>query len=132
MRALAGQFLRFGVVGTIAFVIDAGVLWLAMGAGVDPYLARVISFVPAFAANFLLNRAWTFAQKREQRPHGQAARYLAVQLAGMAMNYAVFAAIVTFAGEGRVVALAAVVAGSIAAMGFNFLGARHLVFRPLA
>ncbi|MCV0382871.1 MAG: GtrA family protein [Erythrobacter sp.] len=132
MRALAGQFLRFGVVGTVAFLIDAGVLWLAMGAGVNPYLARVLSFVPAFAANFLLNRAWTFGQTREQRPRGQAARYLAVQLTGMAVNYAVFAAIVALAGEGRGVALVAVAAGSIAAMGFNFLGARRLVFRPLA
>ena len=50
----------------------------------------------------------------------------------MAVNYAVFAAIVALAGEGRGVALVAVAAGSIAAMGFNFLGARRLVFRPLA
>ena len=132
MRVLAGQFLRFGVVGTIAFLIDAGTLWLLMGAGVGPYIGKVLSFVPAFVANFLLNRIWTFGQtSRAARPSDQMPRYLAVQLTGMAINYAVFAAIVAIFGETRPIAMAAVAAGAIVAMGFNFVGARRLVFaRP--
>lgn len=130
MRGFAVQFLRFGVVGTIAFLIDAGILWLLMGAGIGPFIGRVLSFVPAFAANFLLNRLWTFGGTAAKTGTGrQASRYLAVQLTGMAINYSVFAAVVTGAGDGREIAMTAVAAGSLTAMFFNFLAARSLVFR---
>ena len=133
MRAFAGQFLRFGVVGTIAFLIDAGTLWLLMGAGVGPFVGRILSFIPAFAANFLLNRLWTFGAVAAQGRAGrQASRYFVVQVAGMAINYAVFAGIVALFGDDRWLAMGAVAAGSLAAMCFNFLGARLLVFRASA
>ncbi|GMM92112.1 GtrA family protein [Qipengyuania sp. MTN3-11] len=129
MRAFAGQFLRFGMVGTLAFAIDAGTLWLLMGAGVGPFVGRIVSFIPAFAANFLLNRLWTFGRKAGDRTASQASRYLMVQLTGMAINYTVFAGIVAAFGQDRRLAMLAVAAGSMAAVSFNFLGARYLVFR---
>ncbi len=42
------EFLRFVIVGGIGFLVDGGVLMaLTRGAGLDPYSARVVSFVCA-------------------------------------------------------------------------------------
>ena len=129
MRALAAQFLRIGVVGTICFVLDAGTLWLLLRQGVDPYLARVLSFVPAVCSGWLLNRLWTFRHAPRDGAHRQLPAYIAVQLSGMAINYAVYATVITLWGAGEMTALAGVALGSIAGMFTNFLGARQWVFR---
>ena len=128
MKALAGQVLRFGIVGAIAFAIDAVAMWILLTAGIDPYLARILAFVPAFAANFAINSRWTFARDKLCFRQ-EMARYLAVQMAGMALNYAIFAGLLAVFGPGRSEAIAAMALGSILAMGFNFTGARLFAFR---
>ena len=51
------QFLRFCIVGTIGFVVDAGSLYLIMATtGAGPYLARLFSFMMAASATWILNR----------------------------------------------------------------------------
>lgn len=131
MKALVFQAGRFAVVGGIAFLVDAAALWLLMGQGIDPYLARALAFLPAFAANFLLNRQWTFAHEGAAWHHGLL-RYFAVQLGGMAVNYASYAAVLTLIGVGRMNAMLALFVGSGVAMVFNFVGARWFAFRASA
>lgn len=131
MKALVFQAGRFAVVGGIAFFVDAAALWLLMDLGLDPFAARALAFLPAFAANFLLNRRWTFAHDGAAWHHGLL-RYLAVQIAGMAVNYASYAAVLTLIGVGRTNAMLALVIGSGVAMGFNFIGARWFAFRTAA
>ena len=52
MRKLIKQFLKFGVVGTMAFFIDYGVLMLlSQGLGWDPVVSAGISFCVSVVFN---------------------------------------------------------------------------------
>jgi putative flippase GtrA len=126
-RAFVDQVGRFIVVGTLGFAIDGGLLYLLVRSGVDPYLARALSFPPAVTATWYLNRVWTFAA-RQGAARRQYARYLAVQLVGALSNYGVYAAILSLGHRSPEGALAALAAGSLAGLVINFAGARALVF----
>lgn len=43
-RRSLGQFLRFGLVGTAGFVVDAAALTAATALGLGPYGGRVVSY----------------------------------------------------------------------------------------
>jgi putative flippase GtrA len=54
--------IRYAFVGGLAFVVDAGTLWLCHGVfGLAIWLATTIAFAAAFVVNFGLNRVLTFA-----------------------------------------------------------------------
>jgi putative flippase GtrA len=131
-RALR-QFLKFGVVGTIGFLVDTAVLYAALWAGLGLYWGRALSYVAAASGNWLLNRAWTF-RGADNGPGGlsparQWAAFLAVNLVGFGCNYGTYAILV-----GTVPFIAAhpvlgVASGSIAGLASNFLLSRRFVFR---
>ena len=50
LRESTGQFLRFAVVGVLAFLVDASVLQAALALGLDPYSGRVASYLCAATA----------------------------------------------------------------------------------
>lgn len=130
LRALIGQGLRFGVVGTIGFVVDtAAVYTLHFLSGLDLYSAGAAAYVVAATVTWALNRAWTFRGASREKPARQWALFLAVQLIGFALNRGTYAALVTFLPLAATHPVIAVAAGSIAGMGVNFLTARTLVFR---
>jgi len=56
--------LRYLVVGGLAFVTDAGTLWLCHGVlGLAIWLATSFAFVTSYIVNFGLNRTLTFADQ---------------------------------------------------------------------
>lgn len=117
------QLLRFGMVGGVGFAVDAGVLLALTALGGAPLLMRVLSFAAAVVVTWALNRRWTFAAT-EQRGREFLA-YLTVQSGGMVVNFAVFAAVLTWTAQTPLIALAA---GSALATAVNFTGARIWVF----
>lgn len=125
---LLSQMMRFGVVGTIGFCVDGGVLVSLIQLGVDPYLARLMSFPVAVLATWWLNRVWTFAGRPGRPIAGQVTGYFAVQIIGALVNYLVYAAVLSTLDATSLNALLALAIGSIAGMTLNFLGARHIVF----
>jgi putative flippase GtrA len=130
LRPLIGQALRFGVVGTIGFVVDTATVYaLHFLLGLDLYSAGAAAYVVAATATWALNRAWTFRGASRERPARQWALFLAVQLIGFALNRGTYAALVTFLPLAAAHPVIAVAAGSIAGMGVNFLTARLIVFR---
>ena len=58
--SLPTQFLRFGLVGAVGFLVDVGVLYAMHGLGLDLYTARVVSFLAAATFTWLGNRFFTF------------------------------------------------------------------------
>ncbi|MEO1293400.1 MAG: GtrA family protein [Pseudomonadota bacterium] len=129
MSDLARQIMRFGAVGGLGFIVDAGLLWLLIGAGVDPLVARLISFPVAVLVTWSSNRIWTFASTQHAPPLSQLGRYLSVQIAGAATNYIVFAGWIATFGGSQLSALLGLALGSFVAMFLNFFGARAFVFR---
>ena len=123
------RFLRFCVVGTLAFLVDAGVLTaLAAGAGLDPYAARVISFLAAATFTWWLNRRWTFEVKH--RPTGaEWSAYVGLMVLGAAVNYGTYAAAITWWPLAREHLWIGVALGSIAGLGVNFASSSRLFAR---
>jgi putative flippase GtrA len=122
------QFLRFGVVGTIGFIVDTGVLYLGLALGLGLYSGRALSYVVAASANWALNRAWTFRGQGDAPALRQWVAFLVVNLVGFACNYGTYAALVAgvpLVAEHPVLGVAA---GSLAGMVGNFLLSRRFVF----
>jgi putative flippase GtrA len=111
---------------------DAGLLHVLLAntqAGL--YLGRVVSFVIAATATWALNRWYTFRSARGPRGSGarQWRRYVALTAVGAAINYGVYAACIAEWTLMRRIPALAVAAGSLAALAFNYLTAKYLVFR---
>ena len=128
---MTSRFLRFAIVGALGFVVDAGVLALVLHSGLAGFHAgRCLSFLAAASFTWALNRRFTFADRAASRGSrgAQWARYVAAMSAGAAVNYAVYALVLAWAGYTALIAPFAVAAGSIAGLGVNFSAARWFVF----
>lgn len=113
--------------GLLAFVVDAGLLLvLTHWAGMSPFLARVPSIALSMVAGWSSNRRLTF---RVSGPPGliEFMRYAMASGAGVAVNYAVFSALL-LAWPGLRPVAALVVASGVAA-GFSYAGYRWFAFR---
>ena len=128
-QRLAGQFLRFGVVGTGGFLVDTALLYAALAAGAGLYGGRVLSYVGAASFTFTLNRAWTFRGARHAHAGRQWALFLLVNLIGFALNYGTYAILVALVPVVAAHPVLGVAAGSVAGLGGNFLASRRFVFR---
>lgn len=127
---LAGEVLRFGVVGTVGFVVDAAVLTLAIAAGLGPWYGRAVSYLVGATTTFALNRAWTFRGAPRGGLVRQWALFLLVNLLGFACNYATYAALIALVPLVAAHPVLGVAAGSLAGMVGNFIMSRRFVFRP--
>lgn len=122
------QFLRFGVVGTIGFVVDTAVLYAGLAIGLGLYGGRAISYLAAASTTWALNRAWTFRGQGDKPALQQWAIFLLVCLVGFACNYGTYAALVSSVPAVARYPVVGVAAGSLAGMIGNFLLSRRFVF----
>jgi putative flippase GtrA len=121
---LAGQLARFGIVGGLAFGIDAVILAGLVELGLTPFVGRIGSIAVAIVFTWLMNRRLTF--KVEAPPSWREfAHYVAISLMGASINYLVFSA----ATLGKAPMLLALALGTACAMGFNFVRYRALLSR---
>lgn len=127
---LAGELLRFGVVGTLGFVVDAAVLLLAIAAGLGPWYGRALSYLVGATTTFTFNRIWTFRGAGRGGVLRQWALFLLVNLLGFACNYATYAALITLVPFVAAHPVLGVAAGSIAGLFGNFVMSRRFVFHP--
>ena len=125
--ALVAQFLRFGTVGTIGFLIDTAIVYALRGS-LGLYGAGMVSYLIAATSNWALNRAWTFRGQGSGPAHRQWARFLAVCLVGFVLNRGTYAALVTWIPLCAAQPVFAVAAGSVAGMFVNFALTRRVVF----
>ena len=124
------QFLQFCIVGVIGFFVDWGVLWLLVtGFAWDRFSARLISFLCAATATWLINRNTTFKGMRNHSRLGEWTRYIFAMSGGFACNFAAYSALVlAFNFDAHWLALP-VAAGSVAGLGVNYLASRHWIYR---
>lgn len=123
------QVFRFGVVGSVGFVVDGGLLWILITEGADPYLARALSFPVAVLVTWWLNRIWTFHESDRTKPVSQLRKYLTVQITGALCNYGVYTLYLWMFEPTREYAMIGFAMGSAVGMIVNFLGARIHVFK---
>lgn len=89
-RALLMEFIRFGLVGGVGFIVDVGVFNLLRVTVLDPshvhggpVYAKLISTALAIAINWLGNRFWTFRDRRRTDVLRESVEFLIVSVAGM-------------------------------------------------
>jgi len=126
---LRSNLVRFGIVGSLGFVIDASILAaLVHGLVWSPLVARVVSMAVAVLCTWRLHRHWTFSSGTQRPPFAQSMMYAAFQALTVCINYFVFSVLVLEGGIWRAYPVLAVAAGAIAGMGLSYLLSRHITF----
>lgn len=124
------RFLKFGVVGTLGFVVDAGVMQLLVSlAGVGAIEARAVSIPTAVLATWLLNRSFTFGKTSAAPALASLARYVAVSAGGATINFLVYTALVMASAALAATPMIPLAIASVVALVFNYLGSKHFAFR---
>jgi putative flippase GtrA len=115
-KIASGRLYRFGLVGTVGFIVDAAAftalqVWLQA-----PHTARLGAFLIAVSATFSLNKRFTFHGRTKSRP----LVYFLGQLLSLGVNMAVFSAVIWHAVWLPGQYYLGLALGSIAAMYFNY------------
>jgi putative flippase GtrA len=133
MKALllaAPPFLKFAIVGTAGFIVDSAVLVLGLSVfGLDPYSARLFSFLVAITATWIGNRNFTFADRKQKSLFGEWLRFFLANGTGGLINYGTYSLLVAFVPFVNETPVWGVAAGALTAMLFNYVASKHLVFR---
>ena len=130
MSGTVSQFFRFCVVGTVGFVVDASVLYLAVYiADFDPYTGRLLSYLAAATTTWALNRTYTFTPSSRRILHREWAHYLIVNGIGGAANYGVYALSLACFAIVQQYLVIGVASGSIVGLVFNFTLSKWWIFR---
>lgn len=125
-----GAFFRFCIAGGIGFVVDIAVLYV-LAPLLGWYVARAGSFLAAASVTWWLNRRFTFAllpRHSKQPVWLEYLQYLASMLVGGTVNYLVYASVI-YGVHSVFAPVLGVALGSVAGLIFNYLAARHFVFR---
>jgi len=123
------EFVRFCIVGTIGFVVDAAILQsLVSGLGADAYAARVVSFLAAASVTWWLNRRYTFAI-RARPSRSEWMRYVSFMVLGAVVNYGAYAIAITVSDLVREHLWLGVALGSVCGLAINFATSRAFVFK---
>lgn len=132
-RLSQSRFLRFAFVGAGGFLVELAGLALFINAfAFDPYSARVISFLCAATFTWAANRTITFQAPWPETFRGCCAewgKFVAANGVGGGINYAIYSLLVAFAPLPFGHPFAALGAGSLCGLAFNFLSSKHFVFK---
>lgn len=124
------RFFRFSLVGAIGFTVDGAVLQaLVTMAGWGPVEARAVAIPVAVLATWQLNRTVTFREPQYTSVLCTLGRYVSVSGLGAAVNFTVYALLVSSSSMLAAKPLAPLAVASAIALVFNYLGSKHFAFR---
>ena len=128
--ALRRQLLLFAVSGVLGYVVDAGIVqFLVRELAMNPYGARVFSFLAAATTTWGFNRRYTFAGHGGGNRRRELLRYLLAMAGGFALNYGAYALCVASWPLVREWPAIGVAVGSAAGAVVNFLSSKYWIFR---
>ena len=124
------QFIKFGFVGVIGFVVDTAFLYIGInGLGLGRVAAAFFSFPFAVTVTWIGNRLFTFREVEHEPMAKQWAKFAIVCAVGIVFNrgtYTLCVSTIPLVYDYPVIGL---LAGTGVAMFFNFFASKHLVFR---
>ena len=127
---LRREIILFAISGVFGFIVDAGIVqFLVREWAVDPYLARVVSFLAAATTTWSFNRKFTFAGKSSGSRRRELLRYIVAMAGGFALNYGAYALCVATWPLVRSWPAIGVAIGSAAGAVLNFLSSKYWIFR---
>jgi putative flippase GtrA len=129
MRHLIPEFLRFCIVGGIAFVTDYAFLELFAHFGLAVAIARIGSLIIALHVSYFLHGVFTY---RGHRGYTRATwlQFMGSNIFGALINYGLFLAVVALIpfDDARLTRLAGMVIGTAISMGFNYWANKRFAF----
>ncbi|MFP1981136.1 GtrA family protein [Lonsdalea quercina] len=125
---LIKEIFLFGIVGALGFLIDSGVLYL-LKSSIGLYASRVISFICAVIFTWLLNRSFTFKEKkRERKLFAEFINYSALMLIGGCFNIGVYYLMIHQSSFIQEIPIIGIAIGSIVGMFVNFVTSRIMFY----
>lgn len=123
------KFLKFLVIGSMAFLIDAMILQALVSlAGFSPFLGRFFSFSVAVVFTWLANRTVTFGLKYP--PHlREFFGYVFSQSIGLGINVGIYSLCILNYEITHEFPVLALVPATSASMMFNFFSMKKFVFK---
>jgi putative flippase GtrA len=118
------QLGKFCAVGAVGYAVNLVVYATLLHVGVHYLLAATCSFLVAVTNNYLLNRLWTFRDRRGGVAT-QGMRFFIVSLASLGANLLVLHVLITF-GAGKLVGQAVAI---VVVTPLNFVGNKLWSFR---
>jgi putative flippase GtrA len=126
LLALVHEGWKYFLVSALSLAIDVALYWaLFRLAGVHYLLANVVSVSTGLVVNYALSVRFVFAHHRLKSRRAEFAGFVAIGLAGLAVNEAGVAVFVGLVGLSRV---AGKLAAAVVSFAFNFLARRFLLF----
>ena len=87
MKKLIAQFMKFGIVGVIAFVIDYGVMiFLTEVFGVPYLISTTISFVVSVIFNYFASMRFVFKRKDDMSRRREFIIFIELSVCGLGIN----------------------------------------------
>ena len=87
MKKLLAQFMKFGIVGVIAFVIDYGFMVLLTEVFNVPYLiSTTVSFIISVVFNYFASMRFVFKRKDDMSRRREFIIFLVLSVIGLAIN----------------------------------------------
>lgn len=130
LSPLQRKLLYFCMIGTVGFLVDAGLLMgLLHYTALGPLSGRVVSFLVAVVVTWQLNRRFTFSANSGSGSLVEFARYLGSSSLGIALNLGIYTALVLSLPFFASAPQYAVAIGSVAALSVNFVLANYWVFK---
>lgn len=87
MKKLIAQFMKFGIVGVIAFVIDYGVMiFLTEVFGVPYLISTTISFVVSVIFNYFASMRFVFKRKDDMSRRHEFIIFIVLSVCGLGIN----------------------------------------------
>lgn len=87
MKKLIAQFMKFGIVGVLAFIIDYGLMILLTEAFGVPYLASTtISFIVSVIFNYVASMCYVFKRKDDMSRRREFIIFVALSVIGLVIN----------------------------------------------
>ena len=125
-RALVEQFLKFGVVGAVAFVIDYGILMLlSQVVGWDPLPSSVVSFVVSLLFNYVASMHFVFERRDDLSRRRELVLFVALSVIGLGINSAVIWAGTAALGDGAVAVTATKLVATVVVAVWNFVSRKR-------
>lgn len=122
------QTLWFVIVGSIGFIVDAGLTQGLSYLLLHPIAARIPAIGIAVFVTFLLNRKYTFQAENTSFIRGLC-DYVAANIISQGFNFGLYSLLVMQFAVFAFYPFAAVMIGSLAAMGVSFALSKYWVFR---
>jgi putative flippase GtrA len=126
------RFLRFLCVGAAGFLVNEAALWIALHAfHLNAYAAGLCSFLVAVTFTWWGNRTFTFRENAARERNSIAAewaKFVAANGLGFAINYAVYATLISVAQAPANNPFLALAFGTLAGLAINFVLSSRVVF----